>query len=196
MIKLNFDDFLRKADELGAAADQVPYALSRSLNEAAADAQQVLIISTWPGHIKQRNTSFLRAALRRINSTKHNLTVEVYDSLHRANLKKHDVGGSKSPKGAHLAVPIDIPLGSSGVRKSDRPAALIAKTPARALRITNRGIFVGKGGRLQLKYALRRSIPIPADVPFESDFRTAMINGVRTAFPRWIKQAMRTRRTR
>jgi hypothetical protein len=141
-----------------------------------------------------RNASFMRAALRRINSTKHNLTVEVYDALHRGHLKEHAIGGTKTPKGGHLAVPIDVSLGSSGVRKSDRPSALIARTPRRALRITRRGIFVGKGGKLHLKYALRSSIPIPADTPFYEEFETAMRNGMRTAFPVWLKKAMQTRR--
>jgi hypothetical protein len=196
-VKFDFSDFERKAVELSAAADQVPYALARSLNEAAEDARQVLILSTWPQHVKQRNTTFMRAALRRRFATKNNLTVEVYDSLHRGHLKEHAIGGTKSAKGGHLTIPSsEIPIGSHGVSKSNRAAALIAKTPKRALRITNRGIYVGRGGRLHLKFALRRSVPIPADVPFESDFATAMRDGMRTAFPYWLKKAMQTRRAR
>ena len=197
-IQLDFSDFERKANELSAAADQIPYALSRSLNQAATDAQTVLIVQTWPKSVTMRNSSFMRAALRRKDSTKHNLTVEVYDSLRRANLKMHAIGGTKSPKGAHFAIPnqTDIKRGSSGVGKAYRPSALIARTPKRALRITSRGIFVGKGGRLHLKYALKSSTPQPANVPFYDDFRTAMVNGVRTAFPDFIKQAMKTRRAR
>jgi hypothetical protein len=196
-IKFDFSDFGRKAVELSAAADQVPFALSRALNQSAEDAQTVLIVQTWPKSVRMRNSTFMRAALRRINSTKHNLTVEVYDQLHRASLQKHARGGTKTAKGSHLAIPSsEIPIGSHGVTKSNRPAALIARTPKRALRITPRGIYVGKGGRLHLKYALRRSVPIPADVPFEADFRTAMINGMRTAFPYWLRVAMRTRRSR
>jgi hypothetical protein len=195
VVKFDYSDWERKAKELSAAADQVPFALSRALNQAAEDAQTVLIVNTWPQHVKQRNSTFMRAALRRVNSTKHNLTVEVYDQLHRASLAMHAHGGTKSPKGAHFAIPEgDIKRGASGVRKAYRPAALIANTPKRALRITPRGIFVGRGGRLQLKYALKSSTPQPADVPFIDDFRTAMINGMRTSFPYWIKQAMKTRR--
>jgi Flp pilus assembly protein TadG len=47
MIVFDYSDFLRKADELSAAADQVPYALARALNQSAEDAQTVLIVSTW-----------------------------------------------------------------------------------------------------------------------------------------------------
>jgi hypothetical protein len=194
-IKLDFSDFERRANELSAAADQVPFALARSLNQAVEDAQTVLIVSTWPKSVTVRNTSFMRAALRRRFASKHNLTAEIYDTLHRGHLKEHAIGGTKTARGANIAIPSrDIPLGSSGVSKSNRPAALIARTAKRALRITPRGIYVGKGGRLTLKYALRRSVPIPADVPFESDFAAAVRSGVRTSFPYFIKKAMATRR--
>jgi hypothetical protein len=195
VVKFDFGDWERKAAELSAAADQIPYALARSLNQAIEDAQTVLIVQTWPKAVHVRNATFMRAALRRIYATKGNLTAEIYDSLHRAQLQKHARGGTKTAKGAHLAIPSsEIPVGSHGVTKSNRPAALIARTPKRALRITPRGIFVGKGGRLHLKYTLRRSVPVPADTPFYEDFRVAVTNGMRTAFPYWLKVAMRTRK--
>jgi hypothetical protein len=197
VVKFDFSDWERKAAELSAAADQVPFALARALNESVENAQSVLIISTWPQHVKQRNSTFMRAALRRKFATKNNLTAEIYDSLHRGHLKEHAIGGTKSAKGAHLTIPSsEIPIGSHGVTKSNRAAALIAKTPKRALRITSRGIYVGKGGRLHLKFALRRSVPIPADVPFYADFSEAVRDGMRTSFPYCLRVAMRTRRPR
>jgi hypothetical protein len=200
-VKFDFSDFERKANELSAAADQIPYVLARSLNQAAEDARTVLIVQTWPKAVHVRNTTFMRAlcAQRCGAFTPPRATSPSRSTIrcNRAQLQKHARGGTKTARGAHLAIPSsEIPIGSHGVRKSDRPAALIARTPKRALRITNRGVYVGKGGRLHLKYALRRSVPIPADVPFESDFRAAMIDGVRTAFPIWIRKAMQTRRAR
>jgi hypothetical protein len=198
VVKFDFGDWERKAAELSAAADQIPFALSRALNQAVDDARIVLIGSTWPGHIKQRNSTFMRAALRRRFATKSNLSAEIYDSLHRGHLKEHAIGGTKTAKGGHLTIPneAEIPIGSHGIRKSDRASALIARTPKRALRITPRGIYVGKGGKLVLKYALRRSVPIPRDVPFQSDFETAVRESMRANFPFWIKKAMATRRAR
>lgn len=199
MISVHFDfnDFLRKADGLDAFRDQVPFALSRSLNQAGVDAQTALIVQTWPDSVTVRNPSFLRAALRRINSTKHDLTFQIVDVLHRGSLKLHAVGGTKAARGRFaIPNPTNTPRGSHGVRKPDRPRALIARTPKRKLRITPRGIFTGEHGRLKLRYVLKPSTPQPADVPFYEDFEISMREGVRTAFPYWLRQAMRTRRAR
>jgi len=42
----------------------------------------------------QRFRSFMRAALRRKPAEKHDLSVEVYDTLGRASLKLHATGGN------------------------------------------------------------------------------------------------------
>jgi hypothetical protein len=77
------------------------------------------------------------------------------------------------------------------VRKSQRPHAVIVNTPKRALRITPRGIFVGKGGRL---YAFKASAAQPADVPFDREFREAMTAELRISFPASLARAMASRR--
>ena len=195
-ITFNFSDFLAKANELGAAADQVPYALSRTFNTAVQNARRVLTEATWPSAVEVHNTGFIRRALRTKFSTKSDLRVLIYDDLHRANLAGHAYGDTKTPRGTHLAIPPKglFPRGSSGIAKGNRPRALIAKTPKRALRITDRGIFIGEGGRLRLQYGFRSSANQPADVPFEDAFRDAMLNEVRTSFPAAIAQAMATRK--
>lgn len=197
-IKLDVREFERKAIELQALPGQIPFALSRALNDAARNAQTVLIASTWPRSVTVRNGTFLRAALRRIPSTKQNLTVAIVDKLGRANLQMHAVGGTKTPRGNSLAIPNEenTPRTAHGVRKADRPKALIARTPKRALRVTPRGIFVGKGGKLKLKYALKPATPQPKDVDFYGDFATAMRNEMRIMFPIHIRKAMETRRGR
>jgi len=196
MITFDFSDFLAKANELGAAADQVPYALSRSLNTAATNARRVLTDNTWPSAVEVHSRSFLTAALRVDYSTKSNLRVSIYDVLHRANLAGHAYGDTKTPRGAHLAIPPKglFARGASGIARGSRPRALIASTPKRALRVTDRGIFIGAGGRLHLQYAFASSAQQPADVRFEEDFKTAMLNDVRTSFPAAMAQAMATRK--
>jgi hypothetical protein len=195
-VKIDYSDFQRVAGNLSLVQGQIPYALSRSLNDANESAQTVLILNTWPRSVKVRNPSFLRAALRRKSSTKTDLTVEIFDTLNRGSLKMHAVGGTKTPRGAHLAIPNEAatPRGAGGVRKPDRPRALIARTPARSLRITPRAIFVGKSGRLQLRYTLRTTTPQPADVPFYEDYAIAIREGVRTNFPIWLRKALATAR--
>jgi hypothetical protein len=191
-----FDDFLAKAKELDAAADQVPYAISRALNTAVQNTRRILADVTWPTAVEVHNPGFIRRALRTRFSTKTDLRVSIYDDLHRANLAGHAYGDTKTPRGAHLAIPRKglFPRGSSGIAKGNRPHALIARTPKRALRITDRGIFIGEGGRLRLQYFFKSSARQPADVKFEEDFKESMVNEVRTSFPAAIAQAMKTRK--
>jgi hypothetical protein len=197
MIELQIDtsSFERRAKELHAQIDQVPYALALAMNQAAKNARQVLVQDTWPSHVAQRNTSFIGRALRTNFANKRNLTVEIYDSLGRAHLKLHDTGGDKTAKGT-FAIPVTgaIKRTAKGVAKSKRPHALVVNTPKRALRITNKGIFVGKGGRLHLMYSFKSSTGQPADVPFDRDFREAMTVELRTSFPAALSRAMASRR--
>jgi hypothetical protein len=80
------------------------------------------------------------------------------------------------------------------VPQSQRPSAIIAKTPKRALRVTSRGIFIGQGGRLHLIYSLRPQLQQPADVPFYQDFADAVTTDMRTGFDEKMKAAMLSRR--
>jgi hypothetical protein len=194
-IRFDLTDFERKAREMGAAQDQVPFALSLALNQAIRDTRTDLTETTWPTSVKERNPNFIRAALRYTTSTKRDLRAEIYDALGRASLKKHADGGTKVAKHAHLTIPPSSePLGAHGIPKSKRARAIIARTPVRALRITPRGIFVGEHGRLKLKFVLKPSIRIAKDVPFRSDFRASMIAAVSRSFPPAMLRAMATRR--
>jgi hypothetical protein len=187
--------FERRAKELHGTIDQVPFALAKAMNAAAKNTRQVLVQDTWPQHVLQRNSSFIGRALRTDFATKRNLRVEIYDSLGRAHLKLHDAGGTKEAKGRLAIPPLGaVSRGSSGVRRSQRPRAIIANTPKRALRITPKGIFVGKGGHLRLMYAFKPSASQPADVPFSATFRETMAIALRAAFPAFVKAAMATRR--
>ena len=110
MITFNFRDFERAAKKLGAASDQIPYALARSLNDAAEIARKEIIEETWPNSIQSQNKSFMRAALTITGNraTKKNLRVAIVDKLGRGNLIQHADGGTALPKGRKLAVPSDV----------------------------------------------------------------------------------------
>ena len=101
--------FEKRAKELHAQIDQVPYALALAMNAAVKNTRQ---------------------------QAKGRLAIP--------------------PTGA-------VARSSSGVRKNQRPRAIVLNTPKRALRITDKGIFVGKGGRLHLMYMPSR--PAPASPP-------------------------------
>lgn len=185
MIEFDCSDFERRAKQLHAQIDAVPYELAKAMNEAVKKTRDVLVNDTWPSHVTQRNIGFIGRALRRGDrATKRNLRVEIFDSLGRAHLKLHDTGGEKTARGK-FAIPASgvIRRTSRGVPKNKRPSVIIANTPKRALRITDKGIFVGKGGRLQQMYAFRSSTAQPADVPFHQVFRETMTVELRVSLP-------------
>lgn len=198
MINLQFDmrEFERRARSIAAAEDQIPFALSRTLNDAAEIARSNLIDETWPRHVQVRDRNFLRAALTTSGrrATKRNLTVEIYDKLGRAHLGLHSKGGIKQAKG-RLAIPdqkVKARRGSKGVPKSLRPSALpnsFRKGDA---------IFQRMGGKknphLRLMYVLKPTANQKADVPFDIDFRSIMLREVRSRFGVRMREAMRTRR--
>jgi hypothetical protein len=200
MLTFDFSDFERAARAMNAKIDQVPYALSRALNDSAFGTRKSLIDVTWPSAVQVVNKTFMRASLNIEKASKAHLQVAIVDKLGRANLKQHAESGVKRRKtaGKNLAIP---PTGTvtrtaKGVRANQRPRALIADTPKRALRITQRGIFVGQGGRLHLRYAFKPEARIKPDVPFYRDFEGEMREQMRVEFPRAMAKAMATRRVR
>jgi hypothetical protein len=72
-------------------------------------------------------------------------------------------------------------------RKSRRKVDVV-----RAVRITPKGIFVGKGGRLRLAFAFKPSVNIPSQVPFDQDFKYTMTEAVRTGFDDKVVKAMQS----
>ena len=87
-----------------------PMLYQRALNSAATFARRRLVDDTWPSHVTVRNPGFLRSkeVLWTDFSDKHNLRIVIRDITpdQRAHLELHAKGGVKTPKGAHLAVPI------------------------------------------------------------------------------------------
>ena len=196
-LRFDFRDFKRAARRIGAFEKQIPFALANAMTTAAFKVKDSLISETWAEHVEVRNRNALRQALRIEKARKTNLRVAIVGSgpsAQRLNLVAHAEGGTKKPQGRRLAIAPagTVKRGARGVPKGQRPAAIIAKTPKRALRITDRGIFVGEGGRLRLRYALKPSATIKADVPFKQDFARMMGAEVRRQFPIAMAKAMKT----
>jgi hypothetical protein len=196
LIEFDTDAFAEKAKEFGQAADQLPFALMTLLNDAVFHTRQVLVQSTWPRHVEARNPQFISAALRVEKATKQNLEVKIYDQIGRANLYAHARGGMSRPrKASKFAIPgPTIQRSTRGVAARDRPAAIIERTPKRALRVTSRGIFVAEGGRLHLKYSFKQQVAIAKDVPFYEDFAYSMKQELRTGFAEKFRKALASRR--
>lgn len=197
-LTVNVDEFEQYAAKLGGA-DQTLFALSRTINDAAFHARNVLVQSTWPQHVDVHNQSFLNAALRVIPSTKRLLHVEIVDTIGRANLYLHAHGGTRTPKHGrhHLTIPNPafVRRTSHGVPEQQRPRALIANSSTgrgrREVHVTDRGIYVARHGRLELWYRFKPSVYIKRDVPFFDDFAEVMRQEVPRTFRDMLLKAMR-----
>lgn len=197
MLELQFDirDFKRAALDMGAALDQVPFALSGALNNAVESARSDLIGNTWPKHVTVRKANFLNAALTTggERATKNRLRVVLYDRLGRGSLKLHAEGGTKRPLRSKLAIPTAaVSRGASGVVSSQRPGNLSRKVVKKNLIFQASGR--GKSSKLTLMYKLARVAQIKNDVPFYEDFNATMAARVRAEFPRVMARAMATRK--
>ena len=198
MLRFDLAEFEQAARRLGGAIDQVPFAISKTLNDAAFAARSSLIDTTWARHVQVRNRNFLRNALRVERSDKRSLKVAVTTegtaAGNRAHLAMHDKGGIKRARGL-LAIPDAKILGrrgAKGMTPSLRPKAL-ANSFRKGDAIYQR---VGKGKRkkLRLLYTLKASAPIKADVPFTHDFEMVMRREIKARFADNLARAMRTRR--
>jgi hypothetical protein len=179
---------------VNGALDQVPFALSLALNDAAKDTRSKLIGETWPRSVVVRNRSFMRAALRTVFASKTNLRVGIFDSLGRGSLALHDKGGVKRARG-QLAIPskrVQARRGGKGVPANLRPRNLARKVVKNGLIFQAQGR--GKNSKLVLMYALRAQAKLRADVPFSADFRRFMLQEVERKFPIAMMKAMSTRR--
>lgn len=197
MITLEFDlaQFRDKARQMGIFADdQLPYAISRTLNDTMLkDVRPNIIGPTWQRAFKVRNTGLARASIRAELSTKTSLQAGVYDALGKANLGVHAEGGARPKPSASLAIPNqnNVKLGARGRKPWAR--AMTKTVPARALRvIKGRGIFVGEGGRLRAWYWFRPSARLSKRFKFYEDFKRVTERGVSARFPGNIQAAIAT----
>lgn len=197
-LKIDRSDIERKVRAMRGAQDQVPYAMSLVLNKAAENAREVLI-REWPLHVRARQSSFIRYALRRGPfATKHNLRIEIYDQTGKRFLTRLDGGGTHAARGGNIAIPVEanVRIGAHGVRKSQLPrnmpnAVILNKNGRPAI---YQRIGKGKKSRLKLMYVLRPSVQVPNKMPFGADFTFSVLNDVRTELPKAMARAMSTSR--
>lgn len=192
-IELDFTELEQAAIKIGAAADQVPYALSLAMNRAADVTRNLLITSTWPQHVQQRNNSFIAASLttRDARASKGSLSVEIYDKLQRGNLVMQSKGGTRAPQGgSNLAVP------ASNINRTSRgvPTRLRPKNMPTAVRKGDVLYAKDKKGRLTLLYVLKPATTIPKRVPFYEDYANSMSRELVRTIPMAVEKAMATRK--
>lgn len=195
MITLQFDlsAFKTKARQMGVFADdQLPYAISRTLNDTMLrDVRPQIIGPTWASAFKVRNKGLPRASMRAELSTKTRWQAGVYDALHKANLGVHAAGGARPKPGPRLAIPNQhgrVQLYARGRKPWARQVPKMV--PKRALRVTPRGIFVGEGGRLHAVYWFRAAAKLPKRFQFHRDFQRSTERGLAARFPGHLQAAV------
>jgi len=198
-VPVSFDmrEFERAASGIGALQDQIPFALSQSLNDGVDAARDYLITHTWPAHVSVRDANFMKASLTTKGSraTKKNLRVELYDKLGRGHLKLHETGGTKRPSKSKIAIPDRKLLDrrtARGVPKGTRPGK--APNTFRKGDVIYQVTGGKKNRKLKLLYTLKASAPIKGVVPFHADFDAVMRREVARSFPNRIRAAMASRR--
>lgn len=193
-VAYELSEFRRKARQMGIFADdQLPYAISRTLNDTMfKDTRPHIIGPTWQQAFTVRNRGLARASMRVEKSSKAKLQAGVYDALGKANLGVHAEGGSRPKPSSQLAIPNQagkVKLHARGRKPWARQVpGLVAK---RALRvIKGKGIFVGQGGRLHAWYWFRGSAQLKKRFQFYRDFQKVSERGINQRFPGHIRQAV------
>jgi hypothetical protein len=200
-LQIDWADAQRVMSNLKAAEDQMPFAMALALNDATEKTRKHLIGVTWPGHVHQRNTSFIAASLttKDARASKTSLSTEIYDRLGRGHLMLQAKGGVRTPRGrAHMTVPSSaIPKSSRGVPRNLRPKQLGTKLfPLEGGRKDLLFTRDRRSGRLKLMYVLKAATKIPKRVPFFEDYHAVMSAELMRSLPIAIERAMSTRRVR
>lgn len=193
-VTLDFADFRRVARGMGIfAEDQLPFAISRALNDTMKeDVRPEIIGPTWAKAFRVRNKGLARASMRIEFSSKGNLTAGVYDALGKANLKTHATGGARPKPSASLAIPNQARVRLHGRGRTPWARNVPKTVPARALRvIPGKGVFVGEGGRLHAVYWFRASASLRKRFEFYESFARKAAEGTRKRFPPRIQEAIR-----
>lgn len=203
MISVAFDlaDFRNKARQMGIFADdQLPFAIMTTLNDAMfSDVRPQIIGPTWAASFTVRNKGLARASINVEKATKASWQAGVFDALGKAHLKEHAVGGSLTPAGGQLAIPVRsrVKLHARGKTPWAREIRL-PKHRARGVLVPSmqvikgKGIFVGEGGHLRLVYSFAKGARLRKRFRFYEDFARVATASVNARFPAAIQRAVAT----
>ncbi len=186
-VSSNISTFTKAIDAFGR--NQIPFATSMALNDAAFEVRKDTIERVWPKSVKVRNPAFMNAVMMPIRgdnrATKRRLTATVQNhptgARHRDYLQRLAVGGVKTPNGRSIAIPAeDMRLRArGGVTAGNRPRALLDKPRVFRQTIDGQEMILRRRGKarypLQRLYLLKQA-PVNIDNQFrfyEEGSRTA-----------------------
>lgn len=157
--------------------DQVPFALSQTVNDLAFEGRTLIIEKTFPRDFTVRNKAFPRQLWNVERGTKSDPTATIKQNLDRGDMERHTTGGTKTPRGSKLAVPINpaqVRGAKGAVLKRFKPANLTKKY----IRQVNGKPVIFSGGKAM--YVLLNSASIDRRFRFYEDLE-AMID------QRWVE---------
>ena len=196
-LAINMRDFDRAAAHFGRVArDQLPFAISKTINNALFDARKGIVPATFNRAFDMHNRSFPRATIRVDKASKAELKGSLFDALGRASLALHADGGVKTGSG-RIAIPVGnvrAKRGARGIPKAYRPRNLEKKFGANAIRVTDHGIFRGEGGRLHPVYLFESSVKIRERFAFYEDFERFVLESMGRNFAKNLRRAIMTAR--
>lgn len=105
---------------------QLPFATARALTWTVKDAQPV-VRNKMGSQFTLRNR-FTQQEVRFTAAKKTNLSAEIGSSDRTGYMQRQQTGGVKTPRGRHIAIPVNARRGKTGIiRKANRPSALLEK---------------------------------------------------------------------
>lgn len=165
--------------------DQLPFATSQAINTTAFEIRKQLVDKTYPGAFDLKNKRFPSVATNVNKSKKTKLEAVIGNWKGQAfdYLPKHAEGGTKKPRGRHIAVPsrelrADYP--TKKIPKSQKPKAILKKKGGFTFVTSKKKLTViayrkpkrgkkGKSGDIEIKYILIKRAQIDKELPFYED---------------------------
>ncbi len=189
--------------------NQLPFAMSQALNDAAFAVRKDTIERVWPKSVTVRNPAFLKAMLMPIKgdnrASKRKLRAIVQNhptgQRHRDYLQRLATGGIKTAQGRSLAIPAeDMPMRArGGVTARNRPRNALDRPKAFRQVVGGQEMILER--RTKKRYPLKRLYLLeqqPAKIDQQFDFyqeasRTGQKEFTRN-FKRRFENAKRTAR--
>lgn len=181
---------------------QMPFATKQTLNSLAFGVKNNTVAKVWPRAFEQRNKRFAKQVYRVGLATKTRLRASVFDRLERGNLELHAVGGSKTPRGRHVAIPsrrLAARRSGKGVPKSLRPRTALDRPNVFKTNINGQDVIAtrkGKRGTFEVLYILETRAKINKTFPFYTEASIYVDREAGPTFAREFEKASRTAKPR
>ena len=194
----NVNDVMRRMTDVQKR--QVPFALSKALNDTAFEIRTEIVQRTYPRAFTVRNSRFISAVLRVATASKANLIASVFDQLGRDYLERHTQGGVKTPRGSNLAIPTDQVTRNAGgsVRAAQQPRNVLGKRGAFKLQSNGNTYIAQRQGKarypLRVLYLLEPRATIAKTFAFYEDARRVVTERLADAWSKAWARAIKTAR--